>query len=547
MKRKIAILSNVNMNSLIRTMKGMEEFIVYEPEGFGNELGLLLNPSSSYHAFGPEVTFMWMDLMEVIAHELDKEVAIQKIKQWFETFSSTMETTCTYFISDAYLWGVELQVMSNAFAKGELEQYWNAELSKLEREHSNVFVLEYHRLVETLGEKNTFSEKMWYMGKILHTGGAQEMMQEEMIRKIGMLYRTPKKVLVLDLDHTLWGGLAGEHDKQPVELSDDHKGLGYKNLQRVIKRMKESGVMLGIASKNNEQDAMDIINNHPHMVLREADFVSKKINWSLKADNLREMARELNVGLDSFVFYDDSDVEREQIKQMLPDVIVPDFPEKTEDLAHAMVSIYETYFKKLKLTEEDKIKTKQYAENALRKEVQDKAVDFKSYLQQLQMSIVEENPVDNKERLLQLLGKTNQFNLITRRYEPAQINSLLEDGKKQVHIYRVEDKFGDYGIVAIAILHIEENKAIIEDFVMSCRVMGRNVENYIIDQLEEQARVQGCEYLHAQYVSTPKNMPVAQLYDKMGYELLREQDGEKYYRIKLEEKPQREYYIKNEV
>lgn len=547
MSRKIAVLSNINMNPLLRMLKSTAGLEIYEAEGYGNELGLLLNPDSSYHAFGPEAVFFWMDLPELLGQDPDPAAARERIGQWFAALEACLEEGVSYFISDAFLWGAETAVGSTPFIREEIERIWMRELEKICRERGNVYPLEYRSIIEELGTAGVFSKKMWYMGKIAHTQAAMDKLQETVLHKLDLLYRTPKKVLVLDLDNTLWGGLAGEHDVEPVVLSEECKGLAYKNLQRVILQMKQKGVILAIASKNNEEDAMEILKKHPHMLLRPEDFVSRKINWEPKADNIRQIAEELNLGPDSFVFFDDSEAEREQVRQMLPETAVPEFPRKAEELAPAMLEIYRRYFEKLRVTEEDLVKTRLYEENTRRHAFQQRMKGYyDAFLKQLQISIVEEDPKENENRLLELVNKTNQFNLTTKRYEPAQISDILKNKAKRVHLYRAVDKFGDNGIIGVLILDISGEAAVIEEFTLSCRVMGRQIEDYIIHRAEQEAQKLGFRAMEALYIPTAKNKPVEGLYDRLGYEVIRQEEGCKTYRMLLENKPERKYYVREE-
>lgn len=375
---RLAVLSNVNMNMVIRMLQKNAQ--VYEAEGYGNELGTLLNPQSSYHAYHAEITFLIMDLAELLEHDLDPVTAEQKIGNWFRTLEGCLPQEGVFYVSDAYLWAVELAVLADTGRKSQLEGIWERELRNLQQKHANVRSFPYRALTEHFGEEKAFSPKMWYMGKVLWGMEMQSALAEQILYRAGLEYRTPKKVLVLDLDNTLWGGLAGETDHTPVVLSEDHSGLAYKNLQRVLKIMQSQGVLLTIASKNNEADAMEILEHHPHMVLRPEDFAAQRINWDPKPDNIRKIAEELNLGTDSFVFFDDSEAEREMVRQMLPEVEVPEFPARAEDLAPAMVKIYETYFAAAVITGEDREKTAQYRANAGRKQMEDRAGSFEEYV-----------------------------------------------------------------------------------------------------------------------------------------------------------------------
>lgn len=563
-EKKIALLSNVNMNFVIRMLG--KETPVYAAEGYGNELGIMMNPASSYHEFAPEITFLVMDLMELLEHDLTLERASGCITGWFAALEGAIKDDCVYYISDAYLWGTELTVCRAVEPRAALERCWLEALEQLCARRKNVRILPYHHMIEELGEKNAFSLKMWYMGRILLSNEAQKSLYELICHKLVLEGRIAKKVLLLDLDNTLWGGLAGEAEHTPVQLSEEHGGLCYKNLQRVILQMQRQGVLLGIVSKNNREDAMSILQEHPHMLLRPDCFAAMRMNWQPKHENILEIARELNLGVDSFVFWDDNPAERHLIQEMLPQVVVPDFPDKAEELASCMGAIYRDYFEKAALTLEDMQKTKQYAANAQRSRLAERAVSFADYLRQLKIIIRRVPAAAHTERLTQLVNKTNQFNLTTKRYELAGIQKLITDPAKRVYLYQTEDCFGDNGIVAAVIVALprqgrdgardgvgNEDLRIsgglsdmprIEEFVMSCRVMGKNIEYGILEDVEQDLLKSGFESLRGLYYKTPKNQPVEKLYRQAGYEeeAALEGDGVSYV-LKLAQAPKREYYV----
>lgn len=530
---KIAILSNINMKPVERLLS--RECRVYASEGYGNELGVLLDPASSYHAFAPDITFLVVDLMELLGHDTDprREQGNPHIREWLDTFEGAVRPGGLYYLSDACLWGPESALVDGG-TKAQLEMQWLEGIRTVMDRHSNVRLFPYCQIVSQLGEENSFSLKMWYLGKILHTGEAQKRIAAKILEKVKLEQRVPKKVLVLDLDNTLWGGLAGENDHDPIQLSEDHTGLCYKNLQRVILYMQQAGVLLAIASKNNEADALEIIGHHPHMVLGQEAFAAKRINWNQKNVSLAEIAQELNLGTDSFVFWDDSAAERELIRQTMPEVTVPEFPERPEELAPAMCEIYKTYFEKAVVTGEDRAKTKQYADNARRTQLRRSAVSFEEYLRQLQIHITSVEPAEHMDRFCQLVNKTNQFNLTTRRYDVTELQKIVEELTKKVYLYRIEDRFGDYGIVAAAIVDLTAPAPDLEEFVLSCRVMGKNIEDTILKEIETDLKSAGFQLFRTSYIPTPKNKPVENLFERLGYTVLeRGGDGSKRYEKRI--------------
>lgn len=564
MGKKIAVLSNVNMNYMIRLLK--KEHQVYEAEGYGNELGILMNGQSSYHVFAPEITFLLMDLMELLGHDLyslellgeraaesgaapDRQQTVEKgpasrLREWFAQIDGCIRPGQLYYLSDAWLWGPETGALPEVSLAQRLEGQWLEGLEWLEQRHENVRVFPYRRIIGSLGEENSFSLKTWYLGKILHTNLAQRRLAEEIGRLAELEQRTPKKVLLVDLDNTLWGGLAGEREHTPLELSEEHQGLAYKNAQRVLRLMEQAGVVLGIVSKNNEEDAMAVIREHPHMVLREQDFAIRRINWQPKHENIREIAHSLNLGLDSLVFWDDSPGERALVQQMLPQVEVPPFPDSPVELAPALAELYEKYFQKPRLTEEDRQKTRQYAENEQRNRLEEQTGDYDRFLRRLGIRVQVLDPGPHMERLVQLVNKTNQFNLTTLRYSLEEMQKTVADPAKKVYLYRVEDCFGDYGIVSALIVSLAGGIPMVEEWVLSCRVMGKQVEDALLGHVEAELLRAGYTELRGRYVPTGKNRPVAELYDRLGYrEVSRGEGGEKEYSLCLKDAPSRAAHV----
>lgn len=542
---RIAVLSNVNLNGTIRVIKKHVE--IFETEGYGNEIGTLMNLSSSLYLYDPEIIFVIEDVMELICHNLDEQDARVKTEQWFSNFELAVKDNMIYYVSDAYLWGQELSVLVDKGKKHRIEMIWQKELERLISRHKNVRMFPYNRIIAQEGEKNSFSLQMWYMGKIIHSSSLQKRIGQEIVYFTGLESRTLKKVLLLDLDNTLWGGLAGETEFAPIELSEEHIGLAYKNLQRVILEMKKQGVLLGIVSKNNEEDVESIFRNHSHMVLRNEDFVIKKINWTNKVDNVKAICNELNLGLDSIVFFDDNPLERQLIMQMLPEVIVPDFPERPEDLAGTMIQIWKEYFDRPILTEEDTKKTNQYAANAKRANAQKLAASFEDYLEGLEIKLIRKYENRHIDRITQLLNKTNQFNTMTKRHSMNEMQNIIVSESKKVFAYQVVDCFGDNGIAAVVIVNVSTDVAVIEEFVMSCRVMGKNIENAIIEDVEDEILKRGYSVIEAEYSETVKNKPVKELFQNLGYTEVHSSAECKRYSLKINERPKRDYWLERIV
>lgn len=541
---KVAVLSNVNMNGTIRILK--RNIDVFSSDGYGNEIGTMLNSESLFNQFAPNIVFLIEDLDELLGHTYDVEDAKKIITKWYSELNLAIDRNTIYYVSDAFLHAPEVEVFVDKTIKILIEEFWDNQLMMLVSRYENVRVFPYRSEIVRVGTENAFSTKMWYLGKMVHSVSMQQSLAKLLEEYVKVNSYFPKKVLLLDLDNTLWGGLAGENDISPIELSEDHSGLAYKNAQRVILAMKEQGVILGIVSKNNEEDVAVIFDNNPHMVLKKDDFAIMKINWIDKPTNIREISNELNVGLDSIVFWDDNPEERHAVRQLLPEVIVPEYPNAVEELPDVLVGIWKQYFNKPILTNEDTKKTEQYIANSRRTELEKRSASFKDYLQSLHIVLSEQSADSNFDRILQLLNKTNQFNTTTIRHERTELMELMQDKSKRVFAYQVKDAFGDMGIVAVAILDLKQEYAVIEELVMSCRAMGKNIENAIIEDIEDQVKGIGYLKLRGRYRATAKNQPIQNLFLRLGYVQIETDNDSLLYELDIEQRPIREYELVKE-
>lgn len=370
--------------------------------------------------------------------------------------------------------------------------------------------------------------------------------------KINSFENKRKKCLVLDLDNTLWGGILGEDGIENIKIGDSYPGLAYLHFQEAILEAANSGVILAICSKNNEDDVVEVFEKHPFQLIKFNKISAYRINWQDKASNIKEISDELNIGLDSMVFIDDNPVERERVRQMLPEVIVPDFPESPYLMIKYFKDIYDQYFQTYRLTNEDLNKTSQYISNAERNVFKKSFTSVDDYLKSLEMELnIYEASKFTIPRIAQMTQKTNQFNLTTNRYTEDDIKNKLLDGNLVI-CAAVKDKFGDNGISILTIINLENNTANIDTFLLSCRILGRNIEdvflNYMINILQEK----NIKYLKSMYIPSNKNKQTENFFEKMNFELVSiEDNGIKHYNLEITEKRAiKEYYkinyIKNE-
>ncbi|MCR5701958.1 MAG: HAD-IIIC family phosphatase [Lachnospiraceae bacterium] len=534
---KIAVLSNVNMDAIVKNLQ--RKYEVFSPAGYGNVVEELSNAGSELNAFKPDICFIIIDASAMFDRYDRFEEGAGVITSFFGILESAMGTNTTYYINDL---DFRSDVLKTDIIDNIQELYaaeWTSAFFEFSKKHNNVHMLTFSSLVKRIGSCDFYSAKMWYLGRIPFSVLGRNEIQNE-IEKCIKLHEgmCVKKVLLLDLDNTLWGGICGEGK---VILSDENVGLIYKDLQYVIKRMKRSGVILGIVSKNNEEDALDVLRNNQHMILEESDFAIMKINWENKDKNIREIADELNVGLSSIVFFDDSENERMLVKTMLPEVTVPDFPDKTENLPECMVNIFFEYFDKENYTLEDSKKTELYRQNKERELFKQRSISYEDYLKELKIKIYPVSAKENEERVYQLVHKTNQFNLTTKRYSRDDLHEMLNSDEYIVYTFDIKDKFGDNGITAVVIVSLSD-VAEIDTFIMSCRIMGRKIEDSIIAYVENKLKINGFGVVRASYINTEKNKPVEKLYDGLGYKCIECSNGLKRYELKLCDVQKRELY-----
>ncbi|MCI8779901.1 MAG: HAD-IIIC family phosphatase [Lachnospiraceae bacterium] len=533
---KTAILSNINLFKLIGRMKKRVE--VYEPEGYGNWIQPMLGDKKI-----ADYVICIIDgnqLCSGVERFEDRKDAFERINECFFYIQSAVEKhpQSKYLISDIDIVPGAIYPLKESTYLRNLEQAWGEGLDKLVAEFSNAFVFPLKDIITSFGRKEIYSDKMWYLASSRFSVHGEKEIEKKIFQMISCMEGKRKKCLLLDLDNTLWGGIIGEDGIEGIVLSENKEGARYKDFQKKIKDLKGNGVILGIVSKNNEKEARDMIENHPDMVLGWDDFVVKKINWNPKSQNIREIQKEINIGLDSIVFLDDSPVEREEVRFSLPEVAVPDFPEDSSGLSAFIEEIYWQYFLTSQITFEDKIKTELYNQRRERENAREQHPSMESYLKSLNTKVVIQL-VGKSDigRAIQLIQKTNQFNLTVKRYSEGEVLDMLAETKRfDFWIAEISDRFGSNGKSALLIIEKKEDRILLDSFIMSCRVMGRELEKDILYVLERKYLQKGYKTMEAEYRRTAKNSPVADLYDKMGYQPVKIEGKDKYYAWTLKER-----------
>ncbi len=375
--------------------------------------------------------------------------------------------------------------------------------------------------------------RFYFISQMLFAPSVASGFREWFSRRLAQLDGSRKKCLILDLDNTLWGGVLGEDGIDGIKIGGDYPGNAFLYFQEAIINLSECGVILAVCSKNNESDVIEAWEKNPFIKLNRKYISAYRINWENKADNIRNIAEELNIGLDSMVFIDDNPSERELVRRELPMVAVPDFPGKPYGLMELYQNLVDNYFRIYRLTAEDRNKTEQYKANAERANVCRQFSNLTDFIRNLGITI-QIIPADrfNISRISQMTQKTNQFNLTTHRYTEADIRTFADKGD-YVYCISVSDRFGDNGITGAAIITRIGNKASIDSFLLSCRILGKGIESIFFKALMNKLKQDGIESVDATYIPTNKNSQVSDFYLKEGMTCLDEQNGIKKYSLKL--------------
>ncbi|TWU27166.1 hypothetical protein Pla52o_10300 [Novipirellula galeiformis] len=377
-------------------------------------------------------------------------------------------------------------------------------------------LLDMEHLVYGFGASRWYDEQRWQTIRLPMASDAVAVLAKHWLKHIGALSLPAKKVLVVDLDNTMWHGVVGEDGYDGIRLDDSPAGQPHRKLQQALLDLHHRGVLLAICSKNNHADAWQVIQQHPDMLLRPEHFAAVRINWENKSSNLQSLAAELNVGIDSFVFLDDNPVEQQQVRHALPQVRVLDVGKDAS--GYSAIVRDEIGFERRWVSQDDQNRGRMYAQQRSRRDAQAESSDLETYLHSLE-TVVERIDPDAAmlERVAQLTQKTNQFNLTTRRYSIQQINELSRANESEVLAFQVSDRFGDSGIVGVAILRFEPDGCEIDSLLMSCRVIGRNIETAMLTEIIDIARLRSCERIIGRYIPTAKNSPCADFYDQHGF------------------------------
>jgi FkbH-like protein len=499
----------------------------------------MLDENSSLYRFAPDLVILavqtrdvapelWNNFASLSPREVTAaiEQVIASFRSWILAFRSQckahlilhtleMPPRSSQGVLDAQLETSQLQAIHQI----------NDELCRLARNCPGVYMLDYDALVARHGRTRWHDESKWLAMRMPIAADCLIHLANEWLRFIQPLIGKMCKALVVDLDNTLWGGVIGEDGMSGIKLGSEYPGAAYQALQRAILDLYHRGIILAICSKNNLSDAMEVIERHRGMILRPEHFAALRINWNDKARNLKEIAAELNIGIDTLAFLDDNPAEREWIRTQLPEVTVIELTSNPMEYARAVHD--NPVFERLTLSAEDRERGRYYSEERLRTELKQSATSLEDFYHSLMMEAeISSVTPETLPRVAQLTQKTNQFNLTTRRYSEQQIAEMAADRNWQVYSIQVRDRFGDNGLVGVAITHYQGRVCEIDTFLMSCRVIDRAVETALLATVADQARTADAQWLVGWFLATKMNVPAKAFYPSHGFSCTLDQNGQ---------------------
>lgn len=501
----------------------------------------VLDAESDLHIFAPQAVILAVHLRSM-APELWEGPFPASEQEWQGLADRVSAEVCNLLRefrkrSDAHLVVHNFDCPPRVPAPDRWIRRINRALQDAAAQTAGCYVLDYDRLISDFGRERALDEHKWLTARVPVCPEFLPTIAREWVRYLHPLAGKVCKVLVTDLDNTLWGGVVGEDGMGKLQLDGEYPGAAYRAVQRELREVARRGVLLAVASKNNPDDALAAIDSHPDMLLRRSDFACLRINWQDKAENLRAIAAELNLGIESLAFLDDNPVERARIRAALPEVTVIEWPE--DPMNAASVIRHCPALHRLALTAEDQVRQTLYAEQQERAALAQQSQSVEDYYRALEQRVTLA-PVNSHtlRRTAQLTQKTNQFNMTTRRYSEPQLEKLLDDPRWMLLTASVQDRFGDNGIVGVVMAERDGPVCRIDNLLLSCRVVGRTVETAVLAGLAEMSRARGASEIEGWYFPTAKNAPAREVYAGHGFRCVETADSGQCWRRDLEELPE---------
>ncbi len=526
----LAILGNCATQHLAKAIKGYayeEKIALHVFDADYNQIDAqVMDNNSELYQMTPDFTLFWLcteKLYEAFCQSTNRSDFANQIITSLEGYWNRVNQQYKTTILQFNFTQIDDRIFGNYGNKTQdsfLFQIRKLNYLLMEKctQYKNVFIIDIEYLQQIYGEDGIKENKMYYIAKMPLSTKILPEVAKQTIDVIKAMKGKMKKCVILDLDNTLWGGVIGDDGLENIQIGELGLGHAFSEFQMWLKELQKRGIILAVCSKNEEETAKEPFLKHPEMVLHMEDIAMFVANWEDKASNIKRIQETLNIGMDSIVFFDDNPFERNLVKSMIPDITVPNLPEDP--------SQYLKYIKSLNLfetsvySETDKNRTKQYQEEMGRVNLQKQFSSYSEYLESLEM-VAEAKPFDkfHFSRIAQLTQRSNQFNLRTIRYTEQEIEQVAKEKEYLTLYFTLKDKFGDYGLISVVIMDKQpENTLFISEWVMSCRVLKRSMEEFILDEIIRTAEEHGFDKVTGEYIRTPKNNMVSELYKKMGFQ-----------------------------
>lgn len=551
---RVAILSSFTLRGFKETLFVKCSQLGIAPHiyvgGYNQYAQEILNDESSLYKFDPNLIIVFIDVRTLMGeYYLSPYLFSDKQRRKFvdeklvET-TSLIKSIKTNSNAKILFHNFELPMYSplgilenkEAFGLRESVEAINGKLRDCFKRDRQVYIFDYETFCSKFGKRNITNDKLYYLGHLVVDLEYIPNLCDEYLSYIKPIVSKSRKCIVLDLDNTLWGGIVGEDGFEGIKLGPTPEGRSFFELQKYLLSLFNRGIILAINSRNNLDDALKVFREHPYSILKEEHFASVQINWQDKISNMKAIAEELNIGLDSLVFVDDDVFNRELVKSALREVLVIDLPDDPSLYLRALMEISD--LNTLQITAEDKEKGKIYAQQRKRSEFRTSTTDLNEYLKGLAMTVtIEAATKYTIPRISQLTQKTNQFNLTTRRYLEEDITRIAEGGDYIVASMQVRDKFGDNGITGAVIVEKSDNFWRIDTFLLSCRVIGRRIEEVLLAYVLHRAKNEGVRSVIGEFIRMPKNSPAQTFYKDNGFVMVGTKQDVELWENKLLEVP----------
>ncbi|MBC5827008.1 MAG: HAD-IIIC family phosphatase [Candidatus Eremiobacteraeota bacterium] len=533
---RVALVSSYTIDSLAayvdlacRTIGVVPELYVAPFNSWAPEI---IDEASGLRRFAPDIVFLSVSIDDLVpqlmqhpsaeALKTSGDAALERILTVVESFTRWAEGTPLVIHSfySAFTGPLGILESRELISRSGWLAGLNARLTEALRTLPACYLLDVAEAVTTGGGMLADNPKLRHIASMRLPPQSLRSVAETYVRYVAPLKGLTKKCVVLDLDNTIWGGLVGEDGKEGIRLGNSSPGSEFVEFQEFLSSLSARGLLLAINSKNNPDDALDVIRTHEAMVLRESAFSAIRINWKPKPENMIAIAEELNIGVDSLVFVDDNPDEREQMRQLLPEVLTVELPKDP--------ALYRSTIEKLpqlqtlSRTSEDRTRTQQYQTARLRERTKLSANSIDEYLRSLEIEVKIATATKTVfPRVAQLFARTNQFNLTTHRYDVGEIQRFVDDPSLRLWTLTSKDRFGDHGLVAVTLVRVASASWDIDSFLMSCRVIGYGIESTLLAYVTEQARAAGATALVGEFIETKKNAPANNFYARHGFRAVR--------------------------